>query len=115
MAEATPCMSGVAETQNIGPQGTTPHCSRARRPTSAATTPLHRPAQRAPGEGAPSQRLGSDRGDPRARVGTWPDDVKDAIIAHRCKQARNIAKVAAGHPLLPLVHYGCATARSAAC
>lgn len=29
----------------------------------------------------------------RARVGTWPDDVKDAIIARRCKQARNIAKV----------------------
>jgi transposase len=30
-----------------------------------------------------------------ARVGTWPGDVKDAIVARRGRQARNIAKVAA--------------------
>ena len=42
----------------------------------------------------------------RARAGSWPGDVKDAIIARRGRQARNIAKVAAARRLLTLVYYG---------
>ena len=42
----------------------------------------------------------------RARAGSWPGDVKDAIVARRGKQARNIAKVAAARRLLTLVYYG---------
>ncbi len=42
----------------------------------------------------------------RARAGSWPGDVKDAIIARRGKQARNVAKVAAARRLLTLVYYG---------
>jgi transposase len=42
----------------------------------------------------------------RARAGSWPGDVRDAIIARRGKQARNIAKVAAARRLLTLVYYG---------
>jgi len=42
----------------------------------------------------------------RARAGSWPGDVRDAIIARRGRQARNIAKVAAARRLLTLVYYG---------
>jgi len=42
----------------------------------------------------------------RARAGSWPGDVKDAIIARRGRRARNIAKVAAARRLLTLVYYG---------
>jgi transposase len=42
----------------------------------------------------------------RARAGSWPGDVKDAIIARRGTQARNVAKVAAARRLLILVYYG---------
>ena len=41
----------------------------------------------------------------RGRAGSWPGDVKDAIVARRGKQARNIAKVAAARRLLTLVYY----------
>jgi transposase len=39
-------------------------------------------------------------------AGTRPRKVKDAIIARRGRQARNIAKVAAARELLTLVFYG---------
>ncbi|HEV2243648.1 MAG TPA: IS110 family transposase [Streptosporangiaceae bacterium] len=42
----------------------------------------------------------------RAPAGFPARDVKDAIIARRGKQARNIAKVAAARRLLTLVYYG---------
>jgi transposase len=42
----------------------------------------------------------------RARAGSWPGDVKDAIIARRGRQARNIAKAAAARRLLTLACYG---------
>ncbi len=42
----------------------------------------------------------------RARAGSWPGDARDAIIARRGKQARNIAKAAAARRLLALVYYG---------
>src|SRR4029077_15326018 len=42
----------------------------------------------------------------RARAGSWPGDVRDAIIARRGRRARNIAKVAAARRLLALVYYG---------
>ena len=42
----------------------------------------------------------------RARTGSWPGDARDAIIARRGKQARNIAKVAAARRLLTLIYYG---------
>jgi hypothetical protein len=41
--------------------------------------------------------------------------VKDAIIARRGEEARNIAKAAAARRLLTVVTTGCATGRSAAC
>src|SRR5258708_9242919 len=41
--------------------------------------------------------------------------VKDAIIARRGKQAKNIAKVAAARRLLTLIYYGMRDGRSAAC
>jgi len=42
----------------------------------------------------------------RAPAGFKPGDVKNAIIARRGKQARNIAKVAAARRLLTLIYYG---------
>ena len=42
----------------------------------------------------------------RAPAGFTPGDVKNAIIARRGKQARNIAKVAAARRLLTLIYYG---------
>ena len=42
----------------------------------------------------------------RARAGSWPGDVKDAIIARRGTGARNVAKVAAARRLLTLACYG---------
>jgi transposase len=42
----------------------------------------------------------------RQPAGTRPRQVKDAIIARRGKEARNIAKVAAARELLTLVFYG---------
>ena len=39
-------------------------------------------------------------------AGSWPGDARDAIIARRGKQARNVAKVAAARRLLTLVYYG---------
>ena len=41
--------------------------------------------------------------------------VKNAIIARRGKEARNIAKVAAAHGCSPSSSTACATGRSAAC
>jgi transposase len=42
----------------------------------------------------------------RQPASSRPRQVKDAIIARRGKQARNIAKIAAGRELLTLVYYG---------
>jgi hypothetical protein len=42
----------------------------------------------------------------RQPAGSRPRQVKDAIIARRGKEARNIAKVAAARELLTLVFYG---------
>ena len=42
----------------------------------------------------------------RQPAGTWPRQVKDAIIARRGTQAKNTAKVAAARELLTLVFYG---------
>ena len=42
----------------------------------------------------------------RQPAGSRPRQVKDAIIARRGKQARNIAKIAAARELLTLVYYG---------
>jgi hypothetical protein len=42
----------------------------------------------------------------RQPAGSRPRQVKDAIIARRGKEARNIAKVAAARRLLTLVYYG---------
>ena len=42
----------------------------------------------------------------RQPAGTRPRQVKDAIIARRGKEAKNIAKVAAARELLTLVFYG---------
>ena len=50
--------------------------------------------------------VGADRGDPARPAGSWPGDARDAIIARRGTQARNIAKVAAARRLLTLVYYG---------
>ena len=49
--------------------------------------------------------LGGGRGDPAEPAGSRPREVKDAIIARRGTQARNIAKVAAARELLTLVFY----------
>ena len=42
----------------------------------------------------------------RQPAGSRPRQVKDAIIARRGKEARNIAKIAAARELLTLVCYG---------
>jgi hypothetical protein len=41
----------------------------------------------------------------RSPAGSRPREVKDAIIARRGKEARNIAKIAAARELLVLVFY----------
>ena len=42
----------------------------------------------------------------RQPAGSRPGEVKDAIIARRGKEAKNIAKIAAARELLTLVYYG---------
>ena len=42
----------------------------------------------------------------RQPAGSRPRQAKDAIIASRGKQAKNIAKIAAARELLTLVYYG---------
>ena len=50
----------------------------------------------------------------RQPASSRPRQVKDAIIARRGKQARNIAKIAAARELLTLVYYGMRDGREAA-